>query len=95
MKRILGMPGTSPKPPGIPEVPWARPWDPRGRPWDALARPCDPPGTSLRFLGDAPGTPADLQGPLMDIKKPYISANMHAPEALDCCVRTCPLGQIA
>ena len=44
MKQILGMPGTSPEPPGILEIPWARPWDPQGRTWDALARPWDPQG---------------------------------------------------
>ena len=32
MKRIQGMPGTSPEPRGIPGVPWARPWDPQGCP---------------------------------------------------------------
>ena len=58
MKRILGMPGMSPQPPGIPGIPWARFWGPRGRPGDAqplgtpLGRPgtpMEPPGTSLRF----------------------------------------------
>ena len=44
MKKILGMPGTSPETPGILGIPWARPWDPRGRTWDARARPWDPRG---------------------------------------------------
>ena len=66
MKRIPGMLGTLPEPPGIPGIAWARPWAPRGRPWDPLARPWDPQGTSLRLCRDAPGT---LRGPLWPTKK--------------------------
>ena len=83
MKRILGMLGTSPEPPGIPGIPWARPWDPRGRPWDHWGRPWDPracswdpPVTSLRPPGDAPGTAWDFQRPFMDHKNNHISANI-------------------
>ena len=89
-KRIHGMPGTSPKPPGIPGIPCARPWDaqrgaqdfrplpwePWGRPWDPRARPWDPPGTSPRPPGNAPGIPRNLQRPLMDHKNNHMSTNI-------------------
>ena len=39
MKRIPGMPGTSPEPPGIPGVPWACPWNPGDVPWPPRGRP--------------------------------------------------------
>ena len=74
MKRIPGMPGTSPEPPGISGIPWATslgtPEDAPGTP--EHARPWDPPGdfpetprgTPLRSPGDAPGDL--LEGPLID-----------------------------
>ena len=78
MKRIPGMPGTSPQNPGIPGIPRARAWDPRdapGTPWTRLG----PPGTSLGPSGrpwdpgarswdpqgrpwDPPGTPLGRLG---------------------------------
>ena len=79
MKRIPGMPGTSPEPPRIAGIPWARPWDPRGRAWDLKARLWDAPGTSMRAPGHAPGTPQgrpyDHQGLLWTTKK-VISTNV-------------------
>ena len=56
MKRIPGMPGTSPEPPGILGIPWARPWDPQGRSWAPQARPWDP-------RGNPQGRPWDPLGP--------------------------------
>ena len=61
MKRILGMPGTSQEPHGIPGIPCARPWDPRGRPWDPQERSWDP---------------KDLQGILTNNKNGHISTNI-------------------
>ena len=91
----LGPPGTPLGPPGTPLGP---PGTPLGRP----GTPLGPPGTSLRRPRDAPGTPGDLQGPLMDpLWTPYGSQKRSyldkytAPEALDCCVRTCLSGPIA
>ena len=79
MKRTPGMPRTSLEPPGIPGIPWACPWGPRGRPWDLQARPWDSLGTPLRDAPGAPqarpGTPRNLQGPLMD-HKDNISTNI-------------------
>ena len=84
VKRIPGMSGTSPDPPGIPGIPCARVWDPEdapGTPGHASGTPGDAPGTP----GHAPGTPGDvpetpqgrpcLQGPLMDHKNNHISTN--------------------
>ena len=61
MKRIHGMPGTSPETPGIPGVPWARSWDAGdapGTPGQAPGAPGDAPGAP----GDAPGTPRHAPG---------------------------------
>ena len=71
MKRIHGMPGTSPEPPGFPGhapgthedapgPPGHAPGTP-GDAWDPRARPWDPRGTSLRPPKDAPGTPGVLR----------------------------------
>ena len=104
-QRIPGMAGTSLEPPGIPRIPWARPWDPWGRPWDLQgnpwdpqghpwpppARPWDPQQTPLGPPRDAPKTP----GTSMDHNKKQYLNKYTAPEALDCCVRTCLLGPIA
>ena len=86
-KRITGMPGTSPEPPGMPEIPWARQWTPRdapGTPRHAPGTPGDArtPGHALGTLGDIPETPhgrpwdhRDLQGALMNHKNTHISTN--------------------
>ena len=85
MKGIPGMPGTSPEP----------------HSGDPLATPLGPLGTSLgpgdvpEAPVDAPRTPRDLQGPLMAHKINNIFTKCQAPEALDCCVRTCLLGPSA
>ena len=84
MKRILGMARTSLEPPGIPRTPWARSWDPQGRPWDPWVRPWDPRGAPL-------GPPWEPHGPQ---KYQYLN-KYTAPEAFDCCVRTCLLLPIA
>ena len=61
MKRIPGMHGTSPEPPGIPGIPGDAP--------GPLGTPLEPWETSLNPPGEAPGTPGDLQGPSMDDKQ--------------------------
>ena len=86
------MPGTSP------ESPWD-PGDPLGTRLGHPGTLLGPQGTHLGPLGTPlgrPGTPQgrpwDLQGPLMTPcgpqKRSYLN-NYTAPEALDCCVRSC------
>ena len=57
---------TSPEPPVIPRIPWARVWDPRGRPRDPKARSWDRMGTSLRRPGTPVGPPGTSRGPPRD-----------------------------
>ena len=75
MKRVTGMPGTSPEPPGIPGIPCACTWEPRGRPRDPRGRSCEPQGTPLGPAGtflrrprDALGTPGASRDPLWTTK---------------------------
>ena len=95
------MPGKFPKTRGIPGIPGARPWDPQGRPWDPGHTPGAPrdvpetPGTPLGHPRDAPGTHWGLLGTPYGPQKRSYFTKFTAPEALDCCVRTCLLGAIA
>ena len=72
MKRLLGMPGTSPEP-------WGSPGQAPGTPGKAPGTPgtpMGPPGTSLRPPGDAPGTPRGPPGTPMDHENNHISTNI-------------------
>ena len=94
MKRILGMPETSPEPLGS-----------LGSPEHAPGTTGDAPGTP----GHAPGTPRDVPetpperpwhpwGPpetSYGTQKRRYRNKFPAPEALNCCVRTCLLEPIA
>ena len=83
--------GTRPGPPG---TSLGSTGTPLGPPRDAPSTPRDAPGTP----GYAPGTPegrpwdpTDSYGPQ---KRQYLD-KYTAPEAFDCCVRTCSSGPIA
>ena len=65
--------------------------DPLGTPLGPPETPLGPLGTPLGPASDAPRTPRDPHGPQ---KRSYLH-RYTAPEALDCCVRTCLLEPIA
>ena len=94
MKKIPGMPGTSPEPPWIPGIPWARVWDP-GTPLGPLGAPLGPPGDVPETPRDAPGTPCDPLWAPYGLQTLSYLHKLTTPEALDCCDQTCLLGPIA
>ena len=81
-RKIPGMPGTSPEPPGVLGISWARPWDPRGRPWDPRARSWDPwarPWDPWARPWDPRGRPWDPWARPWEPRGTSLSAPGHAP----------------
>ena len=79
MKRIPGMPGTSPEPSGIPGIPWARPMGPPGTPLAPLGpRPWDPPS-------GPPDTPMDDKNKRiwMNLQRQKLSIAVFEPACWD------------
>ena len=81
MKRIRGIPLTS-EPHGVSADPAGMPPGPPRDASGTLGTPLDPSGKCLRLPGDAPGTPGDFQGPLMDHKNGHSSTNFQCQKLL-------------
>ena len=82
MEMIPGMPGTSQEPPWDPKDPLGTALGSLGTLLRRPGTPLEPLETFLRRLRYAPGTPRDLQGPLMDHKNGHISTNRQRQKLL-------------